>query len=59
MNLREALDDVESVCSTCEECEPSCANNVIKNCFKNEIETEQMVLQFKPFEEPEPTQPSK
>jgi hypothetical protein len=59
MNLREALDDVESVCSICEECEPSCANNVFKSCFQDEIENEQMILQFKPFEEPQPLQPIK
>ena len=59
MNLREALDDVESVCSICEECEPSCANNVFKNCFKDEIETEEMLLQFKPFEGLQPLQPFK
>jgi hypothetical protein len=43
MNLQQALDDVESVCRTCEECEPSCANNVFRDCIQSEIEYDEII----------------
>ncbi len=43
MNLQQALDDVESVCRTCEECEPSCANNVFRDCIQSEIEYDKVL----------------
>ena len=43
MNLQQALDDVESVCRTCEECEPSCVNNIFRDCIQSEIEYDEIL----------------
>lgn len=45
MKLKEYLDDVESICSTCDACDSSCAGHMFKNCFKSELEIEE-VLKF-------------
>ena len=41
MELKEYVDDVETICSTCEVCESACVGHMLKECFKSEIEIEE------------------
>ena len=43
MKLKEHFDYIESICSTCETCDLSCAGNMFKNCFKSELEIEELL----------------
>jgi hypothetical protein len=38
MELKAYIDDIESICSTCDRCDSSCAGLTFKNFFKSELE---------------------
>ncbi len=41
MDLKGHLKNIESICSSCETCNPSCAANMFKSCLKSELEIEE------------------
>ncbi len=53
MELKAYIDDIESICSTCDGCDSSCAGQTFKNCFESELEVEE-ALQLFNFRSSEP-----
>ncbi len=41
MDLKRYLNNIETLCSSCETCNPSCAANMFKSCLKSELEIEE------------------
>ena len=46
MELKAYIDDIESICSTCDKCDSSCAGYTFKNCFESELEIEEAFKLF-------------
>ena len=46
MELKKYIDDIESICSTCDGCDASCAGYTFKNCFESEMEIEEALQLF-------------
>ena len=46
MELKTYIDDIESICSTCDGCDTSCVGHTFKNCLKSEMEIEEALHTF-------------
>ena len=52
MELKAYINDIESICRTCDACDSSCAGYTFKNCFESELKIEE-TLQVFDFVSPE------